>query len=190
MVSGRNIAPVAADPGCDIPTGRQCSTLEAAGSRSISDPPGANCSSARSSITTTRPPRRNARRAEARAPTGWAMSCRASKKKATSYAASPRSVSASLTSNRTRSASPARAAFLAGIHDRGVVVVHAEHAQPGKGLRQGDAGPADATAEIDCRGVATAEELRDLGHRRDPLLGELAEEGSPVEEPLAEAHVV
>jgi hypothetical protein len=79
MVEGRNSAPVAAEPSCERPTGRQCRTLEAASSRSTSLPPAANSSSARSSTTTTTPPGRSAARTAASDSTGWAMSCSASR---------------------------------------------------------------------------------------------------------------
>ena len=62
--------------------------------------------------------------------------------------------------------------------------------QPGVGLRERDARPADAAAEVECGRSVAGEQRRHVGHRRQPLRGQLAEERASVEQSLAEADVV
>ncbi len=190
IVAGRSSAPVAAEPGWERPTGRQCSTLDAASSRSMSLPPGANSSSARSS---TRPRRHR--------PAAGPHVRRPATRPGAPGRAAPRS-----RTRRRRSPAP-------GARRR-----RPPRSAPGRPLprpprwpgrpsptrrrsrRRGRGGPGTpwrarsttSRRRSPDRGRArpAGKEVGDAGQRRHPLLRQLAEVPGPVEQPLTQPDVV
>jgi hypothetical protein len=77
-----------------------------------------------------------------------------------------------------------------GVGDRGLVGVDAVHPQHRERSGQGDAGPAEAAADVEHPGRAAGQHRVQVGDRRQPGLRELVGERGPVEAALAVPYVV